>query len=69
MRTFKSYTIGYSFFQDHQIAYQNEEYYSAGVKNGKFPTPVKLSANITAWRISDIRALMNRIDYQENAEH
>ena len=41
----------------------------ASVKSGKFPTPVKLSANITAWKISDIRALMDRIDDQENAEH
>ena len=36
----------------------------AGVKSGKFPAPVKLSANVTAWKISDIRALMERIDDQ-----
>ena len=41
----------------------------AGVKSGKFPTPVKLSANVTAWKISDIRALMDRIDGQEIEEH
>lgn len=26
------------------------------VKNGTFPKPVKVSARITAWRVSDIRA-------------
>jgi len=36
----------------------------AGVKSGKFPAPVKLSANVTAWKISGIRALMERIDDQ-----
>ena len=41
----------------------------AGVKSGKFPAPVKLSANVTAWKISDIRALMDRIDGQESEEH
>ena len=41
----------------------------AGVKSGKFPAPVKLSANVTAWKISDIRALIDRIDGQENTEH
>lgn len=33
-----------------------------GVKTGRFPKPVKLSARITAWRVEDIRALMNEID-------
>ncbi len=28
----------------------------AGVKDGRFPKPVKLGARITAWRIEDIRA-------------
>ena len=40
----------------------------AGVKSGKFPAPVKLSANVTAWKISDIRALMDRIDGQEQGD-
>lgn len=31
----------------------------AGVKSGIYPKPVKLSANITAWRIEDIHALVN----------
>ena len=29
----------------------------AGVKNGRFPKPVKLGPRITAWRVEDIRAL------------
>lgn len=28
------------------------------VKDGKFPSPIKLSARITAWRVEDIRAWM-----------
>lgn len=30
----------------------------AGVKSGRFPKPVYLSARITAWRVEDIRALI-----------
>jgi len=33
----------------------------AGVKSGKYPAPVKLSANVTAWRVEDIRALINGV--------
>lgn len=29
-----------------------------GVKEGRFPQPVKLGARITAWRVEDIRALI-----------
>lgn len=32
----------------------------AGVKAGRFPSPVKLSARITAWRAEDIHALIKR---------
>lgn len=32
-----------------------------GVKKGIYPEPVKLSANTTAWRVSDIRALIARL--------
>lgn len=32
----------------------------AGVKSGRYPKPVKLSARITVWRISDIRSLIER---------
>jgi hypothetical protein len=33
-----------------------------GVKEGAYPQPVKLSANITAWRVEDIRALIDQIN-------
>jgi predicted DNA-binding transcriptional regulator AlpA len=29
-----------------------------GVKSGKYPKPVKLGPNITAWRVEDIKALI-----------
>ena len=32
----------------------------AGVKTGRFPAPVKLGPRITAWRVEDIRALIER---------
>ncbi len=32
-----------------------------GVKDGKFPQPVKLAENITAWRVEDIRDLIDRL--------
>lgn len=32
----------------------------AGVKSGRFPKPVKLSANCTAWKVEDIRELIQR---------
>lgn len=32
-----------------------------GVKSGRFPAPVKLSQNTTAWRAEDIRALIERV--------
>ena len=30
----------------------------AGVKDGRFPKPIKLGPRITAWRVDDIRALI-----------
>lgn len=30
----------------------------AGIKDGRFPKPIKLGARITAWRVEDIRALI-----------
>ena len=30
----------------------------AGVKDGRYPKPVKLGQRITAWRVEDIRALI-----------
>ena len=32
----------------------------AGVKDGKYPKPVKLSPKITAWKAEDIRELINQ---------
>lgn len=28
------------------------------VKNGQFPAPIKLSTNVTVWRLSDVQAWM-----------
>ena len=36
-----------------------------GVKTGRYPKPVKLSARTTAWRVEDIRKL---IEDPENAD-
>jgi len=33
----------------------------AGVKSGRFPKPVKLGPRTTAWRVEDIRALIEEI--------
>jgi predicted DNA-binding transcriptional regulator AlpA len=32
----------------------------AGVKDGRYPKPVKLGPRITAWRVEDIRALIEK---------
>jgi prophage regulatory protein len=32
----------------------------AGVKDGRFPRPIKLGRGITVWRVEDIRALIER---------
>lgn len=34
----------------------------AGVKSGRYPKPVKLSVRCTAWRVEDIRALIEMKD-------
>ncbi len=31
-----------------------------GVRTGRFPRPVKLGPRVTAWRVEDIRALVDR---------
>ncbi len=31
-----------------------------GVRSGRYPRPVKLGPRITAWRVEDIRALIER---------
>lgn len=33
----------------------------AGIQAGKYPQPVKLGPNTTAWKVSDIRALVEQI--------
>jgi len=35
-----------------------------GVKSGRFPKPVKLSARCTAWRVEDIHALIKTLSEQ-----
>lgn len=32
-----------------------------GVRSGKYPQPVKLGDRITAWRVEDIRCLINQL--------
>jgi hypothetical protein len=34
----------------------------AGVKSGRFPKSLKLSAGTTVWRVQDIRALIERFE-------
>lgn len=34
----------------------------AGVKDGRYPAPVKLGIKITAWRVEDIRELITSIE-------
>jgi hypothetical protein len=34
----------------------------AGVKSGRFPQSYRLSAGITAWRIEDIKSLVQRVE-------
>jgi prophage regulatory protein len=35
-----------------------------GVKSGRFPKPIKLSARCTAWKAEDIHALIKRLSGQ-----
>jgi prophage regulatory protein len=39
----------------------------AGVKAGRYPAGVKLGKRTTAWRVEDIRALMEQFDQQKAA--
>lgn len=32
----------------------------AGIKTGRFPKPVKLGPRITAWRVEDVRRLIEK---------
>jgi predicted DNA-binding transcriptional regulator AlpA len=38
-----------------------------GVKSGKYPAPVKLSPRCTAWKVEDIRALIERLSSEGEA--
>ncbi|HEY4311609.1 MAG TPA: AlpA family phage regulatory protein [Pirellulales bacterium] len=40
-----------------------------GVKSGRFPKPVKLSARCTAWRAEDIRHLVEELSKQQIMTH
>jgi predicted DNA-binding transcriptional regulator AlpA len=40
-----------------------------GVKSGRFPKPVKLSARCTAWRAEDIRYLVEELSKQVSKPH
>lgn len=33
-----------------------------GVKNGKYPKPIKISERAVAWRVDDIKSLINDYD-------
>lgn len=37
----------------------------AGCKSGRYPKPVKLGPRTTAWRLSDINALLEKLNAQE----
>jgi len=36
-----------------------------GIKEGRFPAPVKLGIRTSAWRVDDIRNLINKINAGE----
>ncbi len=35
-----------------------------GIKEGRYPKPVKLSKRASAWSVADVRALIERIESQ-----
>ena len=39
----------------------------AGCKSGKYPQPIKLSENITAWKVEDIRALIEELSNESGS--
>lgn len=39
----------------------------ARVKSGEYPHSVKIGARTTAWRVEDIRALLERLSSKEDA--
>ena len=38
----------------------------SGIQTGRYPAPVKLGPRLTAWRESDIRALVERLSSRES---
>lgn len=40
----------------------SKSHWWAGVKEGRYPKPVKLGPKITAWRVEDIRQLIEHPD-------
>ena len=42
----------------------SRSYWWKGVKDGRFPQGIKLSARVTVWRASDIDALIARLGSQ-----
>ena len=40
----------------------------AGVKSGRYPRGVKLSANTTAWRTDDIQTLLDELSGQSSSD-
>lgn len=38
----------------------SKSHFWAGVRTGRYPQPVKLGERITAWRVADIRALIEQ---------
>lgn len=39
----------------------SESTWWAGIRKGRYPKPVRLSANTSAWRVEDIRALVEKL--------
>ena len=44
----------------HPIIPVSKSTWWAGVRSGRFPAPVKLGPRITAWRVSDIREMIEQ---------
>jgi predicted DNA-binding transcriptional regulator AlpA len=41
-----------------------------GVKDGRFPQPIKLGPMTTVWRVSDIRSLLEHgLDWKQAVQH
>ena len=39
----------------------------AGIKDGRYPVPCKLGPGVTAWRVEDIRALIEKLGIRRQA--